>query len=156
MAKTPSETSRRACSRRYSIPTGKRAVSAKIGAREISEPISATGMRIWLRNGGITVDAELLWIVTATIGTNSFSVLIFISPYLFAKTVAGSTIINGLLPGHQVMNSAKEKPNGANSFVDVRTGTSAKDDRQGCRTQRRRDHARHRRWRCAERKRCRA
>ena len=73
------------------MPIGKRAISAKTGPSDINVPINATGIRMWSRYGGITVDDELLWRVTATMGTRSLNVLSFISHQLFAKTFPAST-----------------------------------------------------------------
>ena len=67
------------------MPTGSREVRAKTGAREISDPMAAIGMRRSLRKGGMIVDAELLCTVIATMGTKSFNVLIFIFVLLFSK-----------------------------------------------------------------------
>src|ERR1051325_2119034 len=91
MRTTPAEINRRARSRRYAMPTGTRETRASIGFKEIKDPIAANGIRRSCKKGGIMVVAELLWIVIATSGNRSFTVLHFISFQLFSKKFRRAT-----------------------------------------------------------------
>jgi hypothetical protein len=80
----------------YAMPTGKRDVRARTGPSEINVPITPTGMRRSARYGGMIVDAELLWIVIATSGTKSLTVLALIVDEFGIERIGNSSFFYSL------------------------------------------------------------